>query len=160
MAYEQLLEELTQQEQDLQFTSFTNEDAVTLGMAFYEKAKSEKLAIAIDVTRNGQQLFHAALPGTSPDQDQWLLRKARIVNRFNMSSYRMGIYLKSCNASLEEKYNLSTADYAPHGGAFPIIIKNVGVVGSIAVSGLPQAEDHALVVNGILAFLKDAVNPL
>lgn len=154
MDYEKKLEELAQQELDLQFTTFTNEDAVQLGMMLYTHAKKEKLAITIDITRNGQQLFHIALPGTSPDQDQWIIRKARIVNRFNMSSYSMGTYLKSCNASLETKYNLSTLDYAPHGGAFPIIIKNVGVVGTIAVSGLPQAEDHALVVSTISEFLK------
>lgn len=154
MDYEKKLEELAQQELDLQFTTFTNEDAAQLGMMLYARAKEEKLPIAIDITRSGQQLFHIALPGTSPDQDQWLIRKARIVNRFNMSSYRMGTYLKSCNASLETKYNLSTLDYAPHGGAFPIIIKNAGVVGTIAVSGLPQAEDHALVVSTISEFLK------
>lgn len=154
MDYEKLLQELAQQERDLQFASFTNDDAIKLGMMLYKKAKNEKLAITIDITRNGQQLFHIALPGTSPDQDQWIIRKARIVNRFNMSSYHMGIHLKSSNVSLEAKYNLSTLDYAPHGGAFPIIIKDVGVIGSIAVSGLPQADDHALVVNTILEFLK------
>jgi len=43
--------------------------------------------------------------------------------------------------------------FAAHGGAFPIRIRDVGVVGSISVSGLPQADDHAFVVEMIEAFL-------
>lgn len=154
MNYNELLKTLEQQERDLQFTTFTNEDAVKLGMLLYERAKQEQFPVSIDITRHGQQLFHIALPGTSPDQDQWIQRKAKVVNRFNMSSYHMGIFLKNSNTTLDEKFNLSSMEYAPHGGSFPILIKNVGTVGTITVSGLPQAEDHAMVVNAIRAFIK------
>ena len=40
------------------------------------------------------------------------------------------------------------------GGAFPITIKNVGVVGTITISGLLDNEDHDLVVWGIEDYLK------
>jgi uncharacterized protein (UPF0303 family) len=33
---------------------------------------------------------------------------------------------------------VSEKDYATHGGAFPLIIKDVGVVGTVTVSGLAQ----------------------
>jgi uncharacterized protein (UPF0303 family) len=65
----------------------------------------------------------------------------------------MGIYLKNAGQTMEEKYLLSSSDYAAHGGAFPLIIRNVGVVGTISVSGLPQQEDHELVVTTLKRFL-------
>ena len=39
-----------------------------------------------------------------------------------------------------------TRDYACHGGSFPIQVKGGGCVGVVTVSGLPQRDDHILVV--------------
>lgn len=154
MDHDALLKELKEQEERLQFTVFTNEMAVEIGMYLYQKAREEKLPVTIDVTRSGQQLFHAALPGTSPDNDQWIIRKCRVVNRFYQSSYRLGIQLKNEGKSLEDKYNISTLEYAPHGGCFPIILKGTGVIGTITVSGLEQSADHAMVVEAVEKFIK------
>ena len=154
MDHDALLKELKEQEERLQFTVFTNEMAVEIGMYLYQKAREEKLPVTIDVTRSGQQLFHAALPGTSPDNDQWIIRKCRVVNRFYQSSYRLGIQLKNEGKSLEDKYNISTLEYAPHGGCFPIILKGNGVIGTITVSGLEQSADHAMVVEAVEKFIK------
>jgi uncharacterized protein (UPF0303 family) len=76
-----------------------------------------------------------------------------VVNRFSHSSYYMGIYYKTLNTTIQEKSYLDPTEYAPHGGAFPIIIRDVGVVGTITVSGLPQKEDHQLVVKILKQFL-------
>ena len=65
----------------------------------------------------------------------------------------MGQLLKSKGKRIEEAYLLSEKDYAPHGGSFPIIVKGTGMVGTITVSGLPQEEDHKLVVQTIRDFL-------
>jgi uncharacterized protein (UPF0303 family) len=43
--------------------------------------------------------------------------------------------------------------YAAHGGSFPINITGSGLIGTATVSGLPQAADHALVVEAIERFL-------
>ena len=154
MNYAELIKELKQQEQELQFPSFSNEDAVTIGLDLYRMAKERNLPITIDITRNGQQLFHLAMPGTSADNDQWIIRKCRLVNRFQMSSFRMGTELRSEGLSLEERYELSHYEYAAHGGCFPILIKHTGMLGTITVSGLAQEDDHALVVEAIRNFLK------
>ena len=99
---EALLKELEAQEQELQFTRFSNEDAVAVGMCLYETAKKNNLPVAIDVTRNGHQLFHLSMPGTSPDNDQWVARKIKLVNRMG----RTGAFAQkgslACIATLQE----------------------------------------------------------
>ncbi|GCE16112.1 heme-degrading domain-containing protein [Tengunoibacter tsumagoiensis] len=149
-----LLESLLQQEDELQFSSFSHETAWQLGVALVEAAKQKKKGVTVDITRSGQQLFHYALPGTAPDNDEWIKRKNNIVNRFGHSSWYIGQSLKQAGKTLEEKYLISTEHFAPHGGAFPLIIKQVGVIGTITVSGLPQQEDHELVTSTIRTFLK------
>ncbi len=148
-----LLESLLQEEAEIQFTEFTNDTAWRIGSRLVEVARQESLGVAIDIRRHEHQLFHAALPGTSPDNDAWIKRKNRVVNRFGHSSFYIGNLYKSQGTTISEKSLLDPTRYAPHGGAFPIIIKGVGVVGTITVSGLPQAEDHKLVVRILREFV-------
>ena len=146
MALDPTDDELRLQEQSLTFTSFTNDEAIGLGMKLIEAGRAESLPITVDVRRGDQQLFHAALAGTSADNDGWVERKVRLVKRVGMSSYRVGCQLRVSGRSLSEAMLLDEHDYAAHGGAFPIVVANVGLVGVVTVSGLPQREDHALVV--------------
>lgn len=152
----EFIKELEKQEEELQFTQFNNAMALELGMKFVEKAKSEGLIITIDITRNGHQLFHYSFDGTGPDNDQWIIRKNRVVNRFNKSSFLVGASLRNSGRTLEEAWFVSSLEYACNGGAFPIIIKNVGVVGTITVSGLSEEEDHSLAVEVIKDYLSIA----
>jgi uncharacterized protein (UPF0303 family) len=89
------------------------------------------------------------MDGTSPDNWHWITRKEATVYRFHHSSYYMGRYLASQQTTIEQKYFVPEREYAAHGGAFPLIIDGLGVVGVVAVSGLPQAEDHQLVVDAM-----------
>ena len=138
--------ELTSQEQELRWDRFDEDDAWRLGVALRTAARDRELPVAVDVTRGDQQLFHAALAGSSPDNDAWLARKARTVRRFHRSSLHVGQLCRDAGRPLEEVFGVSSLEYAAHGGAFPVTVTGVGVVGSVAVSGLPQLEDHALVV--------------
>src|SRR6266699_3837139 len=147
------LKELLEQEQEIQFSSFSNDMAFAVGTALLEAAKSKGKPVTIDISRNGQQLFHFAMEGTSLDNEVWIKRKNNVVNRFGHSSFYMGISLQSKGQSMEEKYLISSSEYAAHGGAFPLIIQGVGGVGTITVSGLPQEEDHELVVTTLKRFL-------
>jgi len=156
MTEEALLETLLDQERRLQFDKFDNDDAFALGMIVVERARASKLPIAVDVTRTHQQLFHVALPGTSADNDQWIRRKSAVVYRFAHSSFYIGTQCRMSGKSLEEKFEISTADYAAHGGGFPIMVRGVGLVGTLTVSGIPQAEDHRLAVESIEQFLATA----
>jgi uncharacterized protein (UPF0303 family) len=107
----------------------------------------------VDIRRGDQQLFHCALAGTAADNDAWIERKNRVVRRFGHSSFYVGESLRRDGATIGERFLLDEREYAPHGGAFPVIVRDVGVVGTVTVSGLPQEDDHRLVVEALRAFL-------
>jgi uncharacterized protein (UPF0303 family) len=112
-------------------------------------ARAAGAPVAIDITRHGHQLFHAALPGSSPDNDRWIERKARVVDRFGHSSLYMRTLCAGDGSTLEEKFLLDGRVYAAHGGAFPLLVRGVGPIGTVVVSGLPQVEDHRMVVAAV-----------
>lgn len=151
--WEPLLQRLLRQEDVLQFVEFTNETAFDVGMRLVEAARRERKSITIDICRNGQQLFHCALAGTAADNDEWVKRKNRVVNRFGHSSFYMGQRYASKGTTIQESALLDPTEYAAHGGAFPVIVKGVGVVGTITVSGLPQQEDHEFVTRTLAEYL-------
>ncbi|WP_416982757.1 heme-degrading domain-containing protein [Streptomyces sp. T028] len=148
------LEELQAQERRLVFRQFTHEDAWALGSLLVDMAREREAPVAIDIHRAGQQLFHAALPGSTPDNDAWITRKRRVVERFGASSYLIGTRYRSRGTTFEESSRLNQDEYAAHGGSFPINVEGVGVVGAVTVSGLPQLEDHRFVVEALERFLE------
>lgn len=150
---ETLLAELLEQEERLQLPRFDHDDAFRLGMLLVERARAGQLALTVDLTRVHQQLFHVALPGTTPDNDHWVRRKTAVVYRFHRSSFYMGVSCRMKGIGLAERFALDPRDYAAHGGSFPIRVRGVGLVGTVTVSGLPQEEDHRLVVATLDHFL-------
>ncbi|MCY1143361.1 heme-degrading domain-containing protein [Actinoplanes sp. Pm04-4] len=147
-----LIAELESQERELELSRFDNADAWRLGSSLVRLATDRELPVAIDIRRGAQQLFHAALAGSVADNDRWIERKVRVVERYGVSSFLVGRRLAAKGQELDAGMGVNPADYAAHGGAFPIRIKDVGVVAVVTVSGLPQAEDHALVVEALRAF--------
>ncbi|MDX3191987.1 heme-degrading domain-containing protein [Streptomyces sp. MN03-5084-2B] len=147
------LAQLTEQEERLQFTKFDNETALALGRQMLTIARDRGLPVTISVRRNGQRLFHAALPGTSADNDAWIDRKSRVVDRYGHSSFLIGTKFRAEGGSFEEDSRLDPDRYAAHGGVFPVLVRGVGPVGTVGVSGLPQADDHAFVVEQLELFL-------
>jgi uncharacterized protein (UPF0303 family) len=140
------LEELAAEEAELQLPGFDEDDAWAFGNALVDAARAAGAPVAIDIRRNGHQLFHAALPGSSPDNDRWIERKARVVDRFGHSSLYMRMLCEQDGTTLEEKFLVDGREFAAHGGAFPLLVRGVGPVGTVVVSGLPQVEDHRMVV--------------
>ncbi|MBU5424613.1 heme-degrading domain-containing protein [Cellulomonas hominis] len=148
-----LIAEVERQERDLRFATFTNDDAWELGCLLVRLATERGLPVTVDVRRGTQQLFHAARPGTTADNDSWVERKVRVVERFGTSSYLQGLRARAKGTTFAEVHELPLQEYAAHGGAFPVHVEGVGVVGAVTVSGLPQAEDHALVTEAVRTFL-------
>lgn len=147
------VEELEEQERRLVFRRFTYDDAWALGSLLVELARERQVPVAVDIHRAGQQLFHAALPGSTPDNDAWIARKRRVVERYGCASYLVGARFRAKGTTFEDSSRLDPDTYAAHGGSFPVIVADVGVVGAVTVSGLPQLEDHRLVVEALERFL-------
>lgn len=147
------LAELAAEEEELQFSGFTNDDAWELGSALVAAGREQGAPIAVDITRNRHRLFHAALPGATPDNDTWIGRKTRVVHRFGHSS----LYVRQASiergTTFEAEFGLDPQRYAAHGGAFPILVRSVGPIGVVVVSGLPQVADHRMVVTALRAHL-------
>jgi uncharacterized protein (UPF0303 family) len=147
------LEKFAAQEGELRLPRLDAQIAWELGTRIRTLATDRGLTLVIDVRRFGQQLFFAALDGTTPDNAEWVRRKSNVVARFHRSSYAVGMTLKMKATTLLEDYGLPVADYAVDGGSFPLIVENAGSVGSVTVSGLPQRDDHNLVVEALSALL-------
>lgn len=147
------LEQIALQERELRLPRLDVGVAWTLGVRLRTLAEERGLAVVIDVRRFGQPLFYAALEGTTPDNVEWVRRKSNVVSRFHRSSYAVGLGLEKKNTSLQESQGLSLADYATHGGSFPLHVESAGVVGSVTVSGLPQRGDHELVIEALCGLL-------
>lgn len=160
MATDDDLDRLALQERRLRFAKFTEETAWELGTKLRGLAEDRNLPIVIDIRLTNRQLFHTALPGCSPDNPEWVRRKSNVVLRYLKSSYRIGRELAAKNDTLDQHRGVSPLDYAPHGGSFPIHVEGVGIVGAITVSGLPQREDHNLVVEALAAFLDQPLEGL
>lgn len=149
-----VLRELLQQEESLQFTYFNEDTAWELGRWLVEHAVDQNLPVTIDIRRGEHQIFHASRPGTSADNDAWVMRKVRLVNRTGHSSFYWSRLFASEGKTIEETLLLPESEYAPHGGCFPIIVKGSGMIGTITVSGLPQEEDHKLVILALKHYLE------
>jgi len=147
------LEKITLQERELRLSDFDARVAWDLGSRLRSMALERDIALVIDVRRFGQPLFYAALDGTTPDNAEWIRRKSNVVARFHRSSYAVGLTQKAKGTSLHERYGLPVADYAADGGSFPLHVQAAGVIGSVTVSGLPQRDDHELVIEALCALL-------
>lgn len=148
------LAKIAEQERLLQFDRFDLDAAWALGAKLHALSAARGHVLAVDIEINGMRAFFAATVGAKPDFEYWIRRKRNMVLRFLRSSYGIGLDLARQETTLEAKWGLATADYAAHGGSFPILVRGVGCIGAVTVSGLPQRDDHRLVVEA-LCILKD-----
>ncbi len=147
------LERVALQERELVLPRLDAEIAWQLGSILRTIAADRKLAVVIDIRRFDEPLFYTAMDGTTPDNAEWVRRKSNVVARFHQSSYTAALREKLKGKTIYETQGLPMADYATHGGSFPLRVAGAGVIGSVTVSGLPMREDHELVIEGLCSLL-------
>ena len=153
MGLQEYLDRIALQERELVLTRLDADIAWQIGSKLRDFGAERRLPIVIDIRRFGHPLFYAAMDGTTPDNPEWVRRKGNVVARFHHSSYIAALNEKLKGKTIYESQGLPLADYATHGGSFPVRVVNAGVVGSITVSGLPMRQDHELVVEALCAVL-------
>ena len=153
MTIEELLKVLEMQEEILQFSHFTHGDAWELGNLIVLEAKRRNTPIALKIQLNsGQTIFQYDFDGTTLYTEDWVQKKIQTVRKTERSSLHLHMLLRQTEKSLEQM-GLNPAEYADVGGAFPIRVEEVGVIGQAAVSGPNHVADHDLLVKCISKYL-------
>jgi uncharacterized protein (UPF0303 family) len=147
MSSEQDLERMALQEARLRFPRFDARTAWDLGRRLKAAAEARGVAVTIEIRIARETVFFYAMPGTAPANADWVRRKRNTVELTQRSSYAIGNMPLRDGETTLQRMGLPGRDYAVAGGAFPLFVEGVGCIGTVAVSGLPQRDDHALVVD-------------
>lgn len=160
MNHQNDLELIARQERELRFPTFNEEIAWSIGSALRNAAKERALPIAADFHVNGMSLFAMALPGSRPDNADWIRRKRNLVLHMHASSYASQLRLELARTTLELRNGLPARDFVAAGGSFPINVSTAGTIGAMTVSGLTSRQDHNLVVEVLCAHFERSSAPL
>lgn len=128
-------------------------NALSIGEIAKSIGFSRNLPIAIEVRIGDWTVYHVSLPGSSPENDSWIARKARVVNLKNHSTLYERVKAEELSIDWFTENNLSEKEYAIHGGGLPLISKEQGFVGSLIISGLPQIDDHLFGIEVLTEYL-------
>ena len=144
---------LLEEEAVLKLASLTNTDALEIGEIAATLGRQRKLPIAIEVRIGDWIVYHASLPGSTPENDWWIARKARVVMLKHHSTMYERVNAEERSVDWHKENNLLDETHAIHGGGLPLITKHEGFVGVLLISGLPQVKDHLLGVEVLTEFL-------
>ena len=145
--------ELLQQEALLEMSSFGVTEALEVGDFANVLGTKRNLPVAIEVRIGDWVIYHASLPGSSPQNQEWLDRKARVVSLKHHSTLYERVSSEERGVDWYKENNLTEELYAIHGGGLPIIVKNYGLAGTLLVSGLPQLDDHKFGVDVLRLYI-------
>ena len=143
------LERIEEQQRRLRLSAFDEDTAWQLGTDLRRRAIESGVAVTIEVRLAGETVFLHAMRGTAPHNADWARRKRNVVELLHRPSYAVGLESERDGRSVLALMGLPDRDVADHGGSFPIVVDGVGVVGVVTASGLPQRNDHNLVVEAL-----------
>lgn len=144
---------LLQEELLLTLPALDVADAMVIGEIAKSFGTQRSLPIAVEVRVGDWAVYHASLPGSTPENDWWIGRKARVVKLKQHSTMFERVLAEEQGIDWHKENNLLDETHAIHGGGLPLITKGDGFVGVLLISGLPQVEDHLLGVEVLTEFL-------
>ena len=136
----------------LQLPSLTQSEALEIGAIAQAIGLEHKLPIAVEVRMKEWIVFHASLPGSTPDNDSWIARKARVVNATGNSTMLERVLAEEQGIDWYAVKRLPEETHAIHGGGLALNVVGLGLTGILIISGLPQVEDHLLGVEVITEY--------
>lgn len=128
---------------------FSNQVAYELGNKIIQYAKDKNQRIAVDISRMNYSIFHYVFDGFTSDNVDWMRRKANTSKAFEKSTLSIRRMLEEEDISLMDPFHYPEKDFIAHGGCIPVFTRNVGMVGTITVSGLKDTEDHQLILDAL-----------
>jgi uncharacterized protein (UPF0303 family) len=144
---------LLKEEQLLVLPDLSLKSAIEIGEIAKSLGTQRSLPIAVEVRVGDWIVYHASLPGSTPENDWWIGRKARVVKLKAHSSMFERVLAEEQGIDWHKENNLLDETHAIHGGGLPLITKEDGCVGVLIISGLPQVDDHLLGVEVLTEFL-------
>lgn len=145
--------ELGREADALTLPSLTQGEALELGEIATAFGRDRSLPIAVEVRLKDWVVFHASLPGSSPENDRWIARKARVVLATGHSTIFERVLAEEQGIDWYSTTGLSEETHAIHGGGLALNVEGSGLAGVLLISGLPQVEDHLLGVEVIAEYL-------
>ncbi len=144
---------LLKEEQLLTLPKLDMADALEIGQIASSFGTEQDLPIAVEVRIGDWIIYHASLPGSSPENDWWIGRKARVVKLKQHSTLFERVLAEERGIDWHKENNLLDETHAIHGGGLPLITEGDGFVGALLISGLPHVEDHLFGVKVLTEFL-------
>ena len=144
---------LLQEELLLTLPALDVADAIEIGEIAKSFGTQRSLPIAVEVRVGDWAVYHASLPGSTPENDWWIGRKARVIKLKKHSTMHERVLAEEQGIDWHKENNLLDETHAIHGGGLPLITKGDGFVGALLISGLPQVDDHLLGVEVLTEFL-------
>ncbi len=144
---------LLEEQIKLTLPALTITDALEIGEIAKFFGQDSSLPIAVEVRVGDWIIYHASLPGSSPENDWWIGRKARVVKLKQRSTLFERVLAEERGIDWHKENNLLDETHAIHGGGLPLITKSDGFVGALLISGLPHVEDHLFGVKVLTEFL-------
>ena len=144
---------LLEEQIKLTLPALTITDALEIGEIAKFFGQDSSLPIAVEVRVGDWIVYHASLPGSSPENDWWIGRKARVVKLKQRSTLFERVFAEERGIDWHKENNVLEETHAIHGGGLPLITKSDGFVGALLISGLPHVEDHLFGVKVLTEFL-------
>jgi uncharacterized protein (UPF0303 family) len=145
--------QLLNEERTLILPTLEISDLLKIGEIAKSLCITRDLPVAIEVRLDDWIVYHVSLPGSKPENDWWIARKARVVMLKHHSTLYERVSAQERGVDWHKENNLLDETHAIHGGGLPLITKTEGFVGVLLISGLPQVEDHLLGVEVLTEFL-------
>jgi len=145
--------QLINEENILTLSSLDLAGALEIGEIAKSLGMARNLPIALEVRLRDWIIYHISLPGSTPENDWWISRKAKVVMLKHHSTMYERVSAEERGVDWHKENNLLDETHAIHGGGLPLITENEGFVGVLLISGLPQVEDHLLGVEVLTEFL-------
>lgn len=137
----------------LTLPSLTQSEALEIGNIAVALGRERALPIAIEVRMKEWTVFHTSLPGSTPDNDSWMNRKARVVLATGLSTLHVRVSAEEQGRDWYLDNGVTEVTHAAHGGGVALNVSGLGLTGILLISGLPQVQDHLLGVEVITEYL-------